>query len=66
MRAGCSEGAARRLGEAGWAEKQIAAITGRDTLNDIARYTNAVSQVHLARAILNHLMQGGGAAISTP
>jgi integrase len=43
---------ARRLAEQGATTHMIAAITGHQSLSEIARYTKAVSQVRLARAAM--------------
>lgn len=45
---GLRKAAGRRLAEAGCTEKQIAAILGHRSLNEVARYTREASQVALA------------------
>jgi integrase len=45
---GLRKAAARRLAEAGCTEHEIAAITGHASLREVARYTRAADQKHLA------------------
>lgn len=45
---GLRKSAGRRLAEAGCSEKQIAAILGHASLNEVARYTREANQAHLA------------------
>ncbi len=45
---GLRKAAARRLAEAGCSEKEIAAMTGHQTLKEVARYTRAADQHRLA------------------
>src|SRR6516162_6147279 len=46
---GLRKAACRRLAEAGCSEKQIAAISGHASLDEVARYTKAADQARLAR-----------------
>jgi integrase len=55
---GLRKAACRRLAEAGCTEKQIAAISGHASLNDVARYTKAADQTHLAIAAMRKLSEG--------
>jgi integrase len=54
-KAGC-----RRLAEAGCTEKQIAAISGHASLNEIARYTKAADQERLARDAMTKMATSSG------
>lgn len=54
---GLRKAAARRLAEAGCTEKQIAAITGHKTLSEVARYTRAAEQSHLADSAILKLQR---------
>lgn len=49
---GLRKACARRLAEAGCSEKEIASITGHETLAEVARYTKAASQDRLADAAM--------------
>src|SRR6516165_9709396 len=46
---GLRKAACRRLAEAGCSEKQIAAISGHASLDEVARYTKAAAKARLAR-----------------
>src|SRR5262249_6067946 len=46
---GLRKAACRRLAEAGCSEKQIAAISGHASLDEVARYTKAADKARLAR-----------------
>lgn len=46
---GLRKAAARRLAEAGCSEKQIAAVTGHKSMEEVARYTRAADQGMLSR-----------------
>jgi integrase len=52
---GLRKAAARRLAEAGCSTKEIAAITGHRTLQEIERYTKAADQKRLAVAAMERL-----------
>jgi integrase len=54
-KAGC-----RRLAEAGCSEKQIAAISGHASLNEIVRYTKAADQERLARDAMTKMATFSG------
>ncbi len=54
---GLRKAAARRLAEAGCTEKEIAAITGHKTLKEVARYTAAANQRHLATQAHQRLLE---------
>jgi integrase len=56
---GLRKAACRRLAEAGCTEKQIASISGHASLNEVARYTKAADQTHLARAAMRKLAESG-------
>ena len=46
---GLRKAAARRLAEVGCTTKQVAAVTGHKSLNEIERYTRAADQERLAQ-----------------
>jgi integrase len=48
----------RRLAEAGCSANQIAAISGHITLAEVARYTRAVDQHHMAKQAMKTLSAG--------
>jgi hypothetical protein len=50
--AGLRKAAARRLAEAGCTAHEIAAITGHESLKEVARYTKAVDQRRLAEVAM--------------
>ena len=52
---GLRKATCRRLAEAGCTEKEIAAISGHASLNEVARYTKAASQTLLAGAAMGKL-----------
>jgi integrase len=52
---GLRKAACRRLAEAGSSEKEIAAISGHASLNEVARYTRAADQARLARNAMERL-----------
>ena len=52
---GLRKAAARRLAEAGCSAKEIGAITGHRTLQEIERYTKAAEQKQLAVAAIGRL-----------
>jgi integrase len=52
---GLRKAAARRLAEAGCSVKEIQAITGHKTLNEVERYTRAADQKRLAQAAIVRL-----------
>jgi integrase len=52
---GLRKAACRRLAEAGCSANEIAAISGHTSLREVARYTAAASQVHLADQALARL-----------
>lgn len=52
---GLRKAAARRLAEAGCTSKQISAITGHATLQEVERYTRAAEQKRLASAAIRRL-----------
>jgi integrase len=54
---GLRKAAARRLAEAGCSTKQIQAITGHDSLSEVARYTEAAEQEILATAAVERLVR---------
>jgi integrase len=56
---GLRKAACRRLAEAGCSEKQIAAISGHASLNEVARYTKAADQVRLARDAMTKIATSG-------
>lgn len=47
---------ARRLAEAGYSAKQIAAVTGRASLREVERYTLAAEQETLARDVMSKII----------
>ncbi|CAM5766281.1 hypothetical protein LMIY3S_01768 [Labrys miyagiensis] len=55
---GIRKAAARRLAEVGCSSKQIAAITGHASLEEIERYTKAAEQKKLAKAAIRLLSEG--------
>lgn len=55
---GIRKAAARRLAEAGCSSKEIAAITGHQSLKEVERYTRAADQRKLARAAIRRLPHG--------
>lgn len=57
---GLRKAAARRLAEAGCTASEIASITGHLTLEEVARYTRAAEQKHLAHAAVGKLKTGLG------
>jgi integrase len=57
---GLRKAACRRLAEAGATEKQIAAISGHKSLNEVARYTRAADQERLARDAMRKLVEDAG------
>ena len=57
---GLRKAACRRLAEAGCSEKQIAAISGHASLDEVARYTKAADKARLARDAMARMI--GGAA----
>src|SRR3954453_22302366 len=52
---GLRKAAARRLAAGGCSEKEISAITGHASLEEVARYTKAASQKKLALAAIGRL-----------
>jgi integrase len=54
---GLRKAACRRLAEAGCSANEIAAISGHASLREIARYTAAASQVHLADQALGRQLR---------
>jgi integrase len=54
---GLRKAACRRLAEAGCSANEIAAISGHATLREVARYTAAASQVHLADQALDRQLR---------
>jgi integrase len=54
---GLRKAACRRLAEAGCSEKQIAAISGHDSLSEVQRYTRAASQARLAKDAMSAIDQ---------
>jgi len=54
---GLRKSACRRLAESGCSANQIAAISGHASLREIARYTAAASQVHLADQALDRQLR---------
>jgi integrase len=52
---GLRKAACRRLAEAGSSEKEIAAISGHASLNEVARYTRAADHERLARNAMERL-----------
>ena len=52
---GLRKTACRRLAEAGSSEKEIAAISGHASLNEVARYTRAADHERLARNAMERL-----------
>lgn len=55
---GLRKAAARRLAEAGGTSKEIAAVTGHASLQEVERYTRAASQPKLAGSALAKLERG--------
>jgi len=49
--------ACRRLAEAGCSEKQIAAISGHASLDEVARYTKAADKARLARDAMAQMVK---------
>jgi integrase len=56
---GLRKAACRRLAEAGCSAKEIMAISGHSSMQEVERYTKAADQEHMARAAMKRL--GGGA-----
>jgi len=54
---GLRKAACRRLAEAGCSANEIAAISGHASLREVARYTAAASQVHLADQALGRQLR---------
>lgn len=61
---GLRKAAARRLAEAGCSEKQIAAVTGHKSLEEVARYTRAADQEKLNRQAIAKQVENE--ALATP
>lgn len=57
---GLRKAAARRLAEAGCTAKQIQAITGHKSLEEVERYTRKADQMHLARQAVAKQENSGG------
>ena len=57
---GLRKAACRRLAEAGCSEKQIAAISGHASLNEVVRYTKAADQARLARDAMIKMATSSG------
>jgi integrase len=57
---GLRKAACRRLAEAGCSEKQIAAISGHVSLNEIVRYTRAADQERLAHDAMTKMATSSG------
>jgi integrase len=57
---GLRKAACRRLAEAGCSANEIAAISGHTSLREVARYTAAASQVHLAEQALERQLRAEG------
>jgi integrase len=57
---GLRKAAARRLAEAGCTAKQIQAITGHKSLEEVERYTRKADQMHLARQAVAKQENNGG------
>jgi enterobacteria phage integrase len=57
---GLRKAAARRLAEAGCTAKQIQAITGHKSLEEVERYTRKADQRHLARQAVAKQENNGG------
>ena len=54
---GLRKAACRRLAEAGCSEKQIAAISGHASLDEVARYTKAADKARLARDAMARMVK---------
>lgn len=54
---GLRKAACRRLAEAGCSEKQIAAISGHESLSEVQRYTKAADQARLARDAMRAMLE---------
>jgi len=54
---GLRKAACRRLAEAGCSANEIAAVSGHTSLREVARYTAAASQVHLADQALDRQLR---------
>jgi integrase len=54
---GLRKAACRRLAEAGCSEKQIAAISGHASLDEVARYTKAADKARLARDAMAQMVK---------
>lgn len=54
---GLRKACATRLAEAGCTDKEIMAITGHQTLQEVGRYTKAASQEHMALGAMEKLQQ---------
>jgi integrase len=54
---GLRKAACRRLAEAGCSANEIAAISGHTSLNEVARYTKAAEQMHLAEQALGRQLR---------
>lgn len=50
---GLRKAAARRMAEAGCSPSEIAAVTGHKSLREVARYTSAADQAHLADSAIS-------------
>lgn len=55
---GLRKAAARRLAEAGCTDKEIMAVTGHTTLQEVTRYTRAASQERLNQAAMDKVSGG--------
>ena len=63
---GLRKAAARRLAEAGCSSKQIMAVTGHRSIEELERYTEAAQQVLLARQALARLGTNPEQQVSNP
>jgi integrase len=63
---GLRKAACRRLAEAGCSANEIAAVSGHASLREVARYTAAASQVHLADQALDRQLRAESEQIYPP
>jgi integrase len=63
---GLRKAAARRLAEAGCTSKQIMAVTGHRSIEEVERYTEAAEQVRLAEQAIARLGTNGEQTVSNP
>jgi integrase len=63
---GLRKAALRRLAERGASDKQIAAVSGHRSMNEVQRYTAAADQSELAQQAMRRIPHGGRTKIGKP